>query len=951
MVKNTKARVFVLMLRKGVSAALLFILLESSFGQTNLFVDYTNTGTENGSAGSPYRTINAAAIAANEGDSITIRQGTYREHVIIGKNKLTFKNYKDEKVTISGADIITNWIKVKDDVYKAYMPWNVTEGNQSNQVFLDSEMMQLSRWPENTGTIVLPANAFADDVLFEGENTVIFDSDFKAGSGKWDGSQIWINFSRTINNYGWDGQGWTGKVLATFNGRIIVQGKASARIGDQPWGMGPNLEYYLFNPLEAAVIAKGGISNYLNENEWWKKGDSLFVRLPAGQIPATAEGQSNLIEAKKRIWGFSPDPLRVTIGNTSIIGFDLFAASITTDLTPLSRASEATNAVKNLIDGINARYITHFVDQAGDYQVQWDSKSGIILSGVNSTIQNCTIQYSAAAAICVMGKNNRVLNNLATNCNYASTETGVINTGSRGLLGQDHEIAYNTVSNTPQQAFSIERNDNSDKSIPGKARVHHNLIYDFMLKTHDSGGFDVFGIDGNWARWDHNVIYNSTNFLSIGMYCDFGRGIIMDHNLMWNVDRPIQINYRADLISGPFLIFNNTVLSDAPTKPGIQNGVGNFGPGFNVRNNISTKAMAEKITAPSVLANLAVSSASDYNSFFANSSIFDYSLKPDASNAIDQGEWVPFADEISGLKPDLGCYESGLPKWEAGAGKIKPEFVISDSAFFLSTEWGQSASWTFPVRVLPFSGFTGEIELKTGVLPEGISLNLSKSKVNTEESFSLTLAADGAVHVGIFPVELKGSSGIYTNTRTYIIEIPQHVSAVKIQTPDTVLTKGQSLQISAFALDQEGNSMRIQPAFTYSVSGGGSINSNGKYSATSVSESITIIAGYQGFTDTLNIKVIDVTSNASNSESLSFKTLVYPNPAKEEISLDAFFNRGGNGKWLIYDFSMQTVDGSDQEFYAGVNTLKINISGLKSGIYFLEIEKGGEKVFRKFIVK
>lgn len=84
-------------------------------------------------------------------------------------------------------------------------------------------------------------------------------------------------------------------MLSTFPGRIVVSGKISGRIGDEPWGMGPNLEYYLFNPYEPAVAASGGIATYLKPNEWWKKGDTLFVRMPAQNPPANTIGQNNLL--------------------------------------------------------------------------------------------------------------------------------------------------------------------------------------------------------------------------------------------------------------------------------------------------------------------------------------------------------------------------------------------------------------------------------------------------------------------------------------------------------------------------------------------------------------------------------------------------------------------------------------------------------------------------------
>jgi len=935
--------------RKSFLIILLSLFSVCIFAAT-FYVDHGNTSPGDGSMANPFKTIQQAANIATSGDTVIVHGGIYREQVIIKNNGVAFIPFTGEKVVINGTEMLLNWENVSGSIYKAYMNWNVTEGTQSNQVFMDGEMLQLARWPENTGTIVLPTNAYADDVAFDGATTIIYDADFKEGSSRWDGAFIWINLSRSHNGLGWDGQGWTGKVLSTYNGRIVVQGNVSSRIGDEPWGMGPNLEYYLFNPYQPAVNAFGGISNYLKKNEWWKTGDTLFVRMPEGKVPASVPGQSNVIEAKKRIWAFSPDPPKVTFANTSITGFNLFASSITTDLNPLSRTSAATNASNNVIDGINALYVTHFIDQTGDWQVQWDSKSGIILSGINSVIKNCTIQYSAAAAICVMGKNNKVLNNMAFDCNYASTETGVINTGSRTMFGQDHEIAYNTVFNTPQQAFSVEHNDNSDKRFPGKARIHHNLVHDFMLKTHDSGGFDVYGIDGNWTRWDHNILYNSTNYVAIGMYCDFGRGVIMDHNLMWNIDRPIQLNYKADMINGPFLVFSNTVLSDVPGKPGIQNGVGNFGPGFNVQNNISTSTLIEKDYGPWVFSNFPAKSVNDYTTLFTDYKTFDYTLKSTATGAIDKGEFLPFTTDVSDGMPDLGCYEYGADKWEAGTGKLKPEFVISDSAFFLRTELGQSASWTFPAIVLPYSGFEGEVSLSLGEFSSGITAFVSTDKINPETPFTVTIQADNSVHVGKYSVILTGKSGPYADSRVYVIEIPQRLTSVKITSIDTILTKGQTVKFQAVALDQEQNAMRIQPVISFSVKGGGQINNNGLYYASQVSDSVLIISKSTGLSDTLHIRVIDVNTSILPAEALPVQIQVAPNPCDHEVNVRYYSAFNCNAQVLLYDILMNKVYKNIQRVQQGNNTFTVPVSDLKTWLYFLIIDSQEVRSMERILV-
>ncbi len=926
------------------------LLVTLSSGK-NIYVDCTYSGEGAGSLANPFITIQEAVNVAIEGDMVLIRKGIYRETVIIKSNGVTIMPYNNEEVIINGTNPLFQWEKVNDNIFKTAMKWNVTEGSQSNQIFVDAEMMHLVRWPENKASLVLPSNAYADKVEFEGDNTVIYDTDFKESAGRWDGCEIWINLSRSFGDTGWDGQGWAGKVMATFPGKIVVSGKISGRIGDQPWGMGPNMEYYLFNPYEPAVSNSGGITSYLQQNQWWKKGDTLFVNLPNSSAPASELGQKNLIEAKKRIYGISPDPSKTTFSNTSIIGLKLFATSVTTDLNAFSRSTPAYNAANNLINGINVKYVTHFTNQTGDYQVQWDSKSGIILSGVNSIIENCTVQYSGAAAICVMGKGNKVLNNILFDCNYNSTETGVLNTGTRGTFGQDHEIAYNTIYNTPQQAISIEHNDNSDRSVPGRARVHHNVIHDFMLKTHDSAALDVFGIEGNLARWDHNIIYNSNKFLTIGMYCDFGKDVIMDHNLMWNVANPIHLNYRSDLINGPLLVFNNTVLSSGFADPGIQNGIGTFGPDFNVQNNISSGKMAEAVNGPVVLSNVSPASENDLNDFFTDYTNNDYTLKSSFDAGIDKGEFLPFTDSIFGDKPDLGCFEYGLPEWKAGAGNLAPEFVISDSAFFLNSNYKTATSWTFPVTVLPYSGFESEVTLSLGPIPEGITVDLPVKKINPNEKFFLTIHAANTLKIGKYHFNITGKSDTLQNIRTFVIEVPQTINSINILESDTVLTYGTTLQIHALANDQEGNSMRVQPAFSWTTSGGGQINNRGKYAANKVSDAVIVVAKYQGFTDTLRLKVIDINSSAEVFDNVAAKVTVYPNPADNHITVSFFSETNGKQTISIYNSLMSIVMKEEVIVNEGENELNVKTNALPAGLYILNIENNKGCISQKFITR
>ncbi len=938
---------------KSILLGLVFLFLNHFSFSKVIYVDYTNISDGDGSLSAPFINIQDAVNVAIDGDMVLIRKGIYRETIILKSNGVTIMPYNNEKVVINGAEPLFQWIKVKDGVYKTVMKWNVTESDQSNQIFANGEMMNLVRWPENTGTLVLPSNAFADNVAIEGGNTVIYDSDFKESVGTWDGCEIWINLSRSIDNNGWDGQGFTAKVLSTGSGRIVVSGLVSGgRIGDQPWGMGPNMEYFLFNPLDAAVTLKGGIGNYLKPNEWWKKGDTLFVRTANGNAPAETAGSTNLVEAKKRLYGFALE----NKNNILIKDIDVFACSINTDYLQFFNKTDVASAYNITIDGINAKYVTHFTNQAKDYQMQWVQRSGFILSGTNITLKNSTIQFSAGSGISILGRKNKILNSLITDCNYSNAECGVINTGLAWNPGksvsEDHEIAYNTIRNTPQQAINIRSITNSDPSKPGMARIHHNIISDFMLKTHDSGGFDSFGSDGKYLRADHNILFNASNFLAIGFYLDFGLRYIIDHNLMWNIDRPVQLNYRNDLPNGTLLVYNNTVLSDKLSKPGILNGAGGtLGPDFNIQNNITTVPLTESATGPIVLSNVSPSTESDLNIFFTDYTNNDYTLKSSFDDGIDKGEFLPFTDSIFGDKPDLGCFEHGLPEWKAGAGNLAPEFVISDSAFFLNSNYKTESSWTFPVTMLPYSGFESEVTLSLGPLPEGITVDLPVDKINPNEKFFLTIHAANTLKVGKYHFNLAGKSDTLQNTRTFVIEVPQTINSINILESDTVLTYGTTLQINAIANDQEGNSMRVQPTFSWTTTGGGQINNRGKYAANRISDAVIVVAKYQGFTDTLRLKVLDINSSVEVFDNVATKITVYPNPADHQITVSFFSETNGKQTISIYNSLMSEVMKQEVIVNEGENHLTLNTVAFPTGLYFLNIENQKHRISEKFILK
>jgi subtilisin-like proprotein convertase family protein len=666
-------------------------LIEELENRLLLTTYYVSTAGVTGNAGTsidaPMRTIQAAVDAAMAGDTILVRGGTYRETVTTPRSgtalaRITIQNYENEVVTVNGTDVITgSWTSIGNEVYRAPMAWNYQFENHStaynsNQVFHNGQMIELARWPNQTSSdVVMPTLANADSVTIANGQVTFHEASFTDNPARWVGAKIWVNLARNDM----DGQGQTGTVVAAANGSITVSG-IDTRGGNQPWGVGTGTEFYLFQPTLAALNNTGGIMQGLDRGEWFldTAAQQLYVRTPTGAAPA-----ADSIEAKRRTYGFNLDG----DSHLSVKGINLFGTSLTTDNLAANRNGSpgGVAAASNiLIDSMNARYVSHLTDQTGNYQMQWQQKSGLILSGTAITFQNGDVRYSAGAGMSVIGRQHKVLNNVFKDLNLSASEAGMVNFGKTydgggPIISEDHEFGYNTLSHSPQQGINFRALKNSTNSPNDvRARIHHNVIHDVMLRSADSAAIDSFGVNHQYVRIDHNVIYNVTGGRRYGIYFDYSSGGIVDHNVVYNVTRPVNINWNTTGAQN-MRIFNNVGISDLPQGAGLDTG-STSSEGSIIRNNIWSNGIwaggwnggvDTPLAGATVSHNLVASNSLFVDSTNANMALRNYQLKSTAGAAIDQGISVaPYDDDPLVGPPDIGAYEYGVAPWGAGAGQV-----------------------------------------------------------------------------------------------------------------------------------------------------------------------------------------------------------------------------------------------------------------------------------------
>ncbi len=784
---------------------------------TDYFISKNGNNTNDGkSINTSFLSIQKAADVAIQGDIIYISEGVYREEVNIKTDGITFKPYNNGNVTINGTELLLNWDLNAGNTYSSSMNWNLVSYG-SNQIFCDGKMIENTRWPDQlSADIVSPTNAFADDVTTSGNFFIIKDNDFNEPNNRWVGAKIWVNLSHN----GVDGQGWTGIVSET-NAQlhtITVDFGETPRLGNQPWGLGQNTEYFLFNPTKEGVNATGGIDAVLSNGEWWKDAQTLYLKTPNGLSPSLSESGNNLIEAKRRYFAFLSSN---SSSAYSIINLNLFACAINTDVNAkFNRSIRPMHDI--LLDGIKIKYVSHQTEMSGNWQDEHYNWTGVILSGTNNTIQNCTIEYAATSALSVSGYGNKVLNNTIAHTNYMCSNAGAINTG---FVCQDAEIANNVIYNTTMMALNFKYSKNSNLSTPNKYRIHHNTMYDFMRRSGDSGAIDIVGEDGQGIRIDHNLIYNTTPIIGNmvhGIYLDFGGGpgidignFTLDHNVILDVPAPILIN-NIRYVN----IYNNTLMSNTDEYCIVNYNGGKRGVDVKIYNNIMSKGPnvnccdGVDLALSDVKNNIVNAKGEVLNNLFVNPLAKNYHLIPSATQAIDKGISVGIYDEnVIGL-PDLGAFE-----YEEMADNITPSkplnlIVNKVEAFNMNISWNASSddkgvtSYEVFVNDLFYTTVADTIVNIANLLPlttYSIKVRARDAVGNKSESSDAIIIKTTSAGPGFVMMEMwKGVQG------TQIINIPLD----KKPTETSFITK---LELPIDKLDYYG--VRIRGYIIPSVSG------------------------------------------------------------------------------------------------------------------------------------
>jgi alpha-N-arabinofuranosidase len=179
-----------------------------STGSREYHVAKTGSDHNDGSLSRPLKTISAAAARAIPGDTITVRQGVYRERIdpprggTSDSDRIVYRAAPGERVEISGAEIVTSWTKVQNGIWKVTLPNTFFGDFNPYSDLINGDWFVSKNRQHHTGAVYVSGNWLVEAARLE---------DLSTGAateplwyGKVDGTQttLWAQFKDIDPNAG-----------------------------------------------------------------------------------------------------------------------------------------------------------------------------------------------------------------------------------------------------------------------------------------------------------------------------------------------------------------------------------------------------------------------------------------------------------------------------------------------------------------------------------------------------------------------------------------------------------------------------------------------------------------------------------------------------------------------------------------------------------------------------
>lgn len=612
-----------------------------------------------------FKTIHRCSQVMTAGDTCLLMSGTYRETVAPTRSgtaarPITYAAYPGASVTVDGADPVAQWHQVskgnlavlsKSDRFLANSGFGVAvraghiyrasvTPNPSLpgiQVFFRGRALVEGQWPYPGTDPLTPVVQIAKAGTTD---TQIADPALKQPAGYWDGASVYTEYWFISQ---------TGTVASSTPGHVSLTNMPDS--GTCVGLLANNTRYYLFGQLKMLT----------HPGEWIYDSAQhmLYVWAPTGHQPATGS-----VEVQQRAQAF--DLSRVSY--TKVVGLHLFAAS----------AMTGGLSTGDVIDKVVANYVSGYQTLSPDpNQVKTDvcsiltageTTSGLVIRGTGNVVENSTIAYSSGNGIALLGRGNRVVNNVIHDVDSMGSYAAGVN-----VTGPNQAVLHNTIYRAGRSGITVDWHVNGFRSYDN--RFAYNDVSQFGRLNLDSAAMYVCCyLDMSGTSVDHNWLHDPTPLKGVdpwaeaGFYTDtFSRNVLAYDNVTWrtfvNNSGP---GTPEDLVPVGFFINggggNRFYNNDGPVQGAYHPKDPNI-----VENNIGTVyRQPPKPPESGIDHNL----PSNVNPQFVNPARDDYRLMA-TSPARGAGVYVP-GITVGGTdkRPSMGAYQYGAPFWRAGADSV-----------------------------------------------------------------------------------------------------------------------------------------------------------------------------------------------------------------------------------------------------------------------------------------